>query len=106
MWQAFVLTVFVEPIAVAFFYRDRWPIMALVAFIATAMTHLAMHRLLPIYIHDLDTFLLVGEAGALLLEALAFWLFDPEHRLGLALMASAVANTASFLLGIALLPLF
>lgn len=104
MWKAFTLTVLVEPVMIAFFYRDRWAIMALVAFVATASTHLAMHWVLPSYIADIDTRLFVGEIGALLLEALAYWAFDPRHRAGLALMASASANTASFLFGIALLP--
>lgn len=106
MWKAFTLTVLVEPVVVALFYRDRWQMMALVAFTATALTHLAMHLVLPAYIPDIDTRILVGEIGALLLEALAYWAVDPRHRIGLALMASAAANTASFLLGIALLPIF
>ncbi len=106
MWQVFAFTVLIEPLVVALFYRRRWYVMAPVAFVATALTHLTMHRVLPAYIQDLHTMILVGEVGALLFEALAFYIFDSEHRIGLAMMASAAANTASFLLGIAILPIF
>jgi hypothetical protein len=46
------------------------------------------------------SFWIIGETAALLLEALAYFRFDRQRRLGHALVVSAIANTASFSLGL------
>jgi hypothetical protein len=69
----------------------------------TSVTNLAMNLGLPRWLGSGATFLIVGESAALVVEALAYWLFSKPHELERAVAASAFANTLSFSVGLWLL---
>ena len=98
---ALVVTLAVEVPIVALVYRREAVRMALVAAMATTATNLAMNLLLFGHVPYL-VYLGVGEVGATLLEATAYRFASRERNLGLALVASAIANAASFSAGLLL----
>lgn len=99
---AWAVTVAVEsPCVAAVYPGERWK-MAGVCAVATSVTNLSMNLLLPRWLGVGATFLLVGEIGALLVEALAYALIRKPRDPGRALVASAIANAASFTLGLVL----
>ncbi|MFO0588139.1 MAG: hypothetical protein U0441_11395 [Polyangiaceae bacterium] len=99
---AWGITVVIESPIVAAFYPDRRARMGAVCAVATSLTNLSMNVLLPRWLGTGMTFLLVGEAAALLLEAAVYWLVAKPRDPGRALAASAVANSASFGAGLLL----
>jgi hypothetical protein len=58
-----------------------------------------MHFLLPDVVDTPESVLLIGELGALLIEAGVYALVSRPRDPGRALIASAVANTLSYLAG-------
>lgn len=99
---AWAITVAVESPCVAAFYPGRRASMAGVCAVVTSVTNLAMNVLLPRWLGTGTTFLLVGEIGALLIEAAAYAVVAKPRDVGRALAASAVANGASFGVGLVL----
>lgn len=76
--------------------------MMAVCAVATAATNLTMHLVLPGWVGSYGGWLLAGESLALFGEALAYGLASREHAWPRAMIASALANTASFLAGLAM----
>jgi hypothetical protein len=99
---AWAVTVLTEaPCVAAVYPGERWK-MAGVCALATSATNLAMNLLLPRWLGVGLTFLLVGELGALVIEALVYAIVRRPRDVGRALVASALANGASFALGLVL----
>lgn len=99
---AWMVTVAVEsPCVAAVYPGERWK-MAGVCAVATSVTNVAMNVLLPRWLGVGLAFLLVGEIGALVIEALVYALVRRPRDVGRALVASAVANAASFSVGLVL----
>jgi hypothetical protein len=101
---AWLFTLLVEVPIVAGFYRAKWRRMAATAAFATTVTNLAMNLLLPRFTSTEFSFLVIGETAALLAEAAVYYVAARERGAGHALVTSAVANTASFGLGLAAAP--
>lgn len=99
---AWLVTVAIEAPIVAIIYKNQRGRMALASALATSATNLTMNLVL-FRLLSRDNYLLVGELGALVLEALVYWLVARPKDLPRALVASAVANTASYMLGAMLL---
>lgn len=97
---ALALTLAVEVPIVAACYPGQRLHMACVAALITASTHLAMHTLLPLAVSDFASFLLIGEAMATLVEAGVYAVASRPPELGRGLVASAVANSASYAVGL------
>jgi hypothetical protein len=95
---ALAITVVVETPIVAAFFPGRRLRLALTCVVATTATHVLLHfvfpRLLPAGISPL----VFGEAFATLAEAAAYAVVSME--LGKSLVASALANSASFAVGL------
>jgi hypothetical protein len=94
------LTVVVEVPVVASFFPGRRLRLALVCAAATTVTHLLLHFGFPALLPHAVSALWFGEAFATLAEAGAYWL--AARQPGRALVASAVANSLSFVAGVAL----
>jgi hypothetical protein len=101
---ACLFTVAVETPIVAWIYRNRRLKMAITAAITTGITNLAMNGVLPGWAPSAFVYLVLGETAALLVEALVYARVEPSGGAGQALIASAVANSASFGLGLVLTP--
>ena len=97
---ALAITLGIEVPVVAFLFRGQRRRMAVTCVVATCVTHLFMHLVLPKLIHTYDQWILIGEMAALLLEGLAYWLMSRPRDLGRALVASAIANTLSYVAGL------
>lgn len=95
---ALVVTLALEVPIVALFYRREWRRMAVVAAVATTITNLLMNLVLFGRVPYL-VYLGAGEVGATLVEAAAYFVASRDRGLGLALLASALANAASFAAG-------
>lgn len=99
---AWAVTVAIEaPCVAAVYPGERWK-MAGVCALATSATNLAMNVLLPRWLGVGLAFLIVGELGALLIEAAIYALVRRPRDVGRALVASALANGASFTVGLLL----
>lgn len=96
---ALALTLGVEVPIVAALYPGQRARLAVIAAFASTATHLTLHFALPRLVPAAQVMLL-GEALALLGEALAYGVLSRPRDLGRALVASALANAASFGLGI------
>jgi hypothetical protein len=99
---ALLLTLAIEIPVVALVFAGQRLRMALVCLVATTATHLLMHFVLPSVCPTARSWLIAGEAQALVLEALAYLLLSRPRDPGRALIASALANSASFAAGLAL----
>lgn len=97
---ALVVTLVCEVPIVALLYRGERGRMALTCAIATGATNLAMNTLLLGSAGSYSKYLLSGEIGALLIEAGVFVLVSRDHDVARALVASALANAASFGIGL------
>lgn len=100
---ALAITLAAEPPIVAALYPDERLRMAGICTAATTATHLAMHLILPDLVPDYPTWLLTGESLALVLETAVYALTSRRFGLPRAMIASALANSASFLTGLYLL---
>jgi hypothetical protein len=101
---ACLFTVFVESPIVATVYRTTWKKMAITAAVTTGVTNWGMNALRAIGPYDGAISLVVAETLVLFVEALVYAHMEPRGGRGRALMASAVANSASFGLGLLLAP--
>jgi peptidoglycan biosynthesis protein MviN/MurJ (putative lipid II flippase) len=99
---ALAITVVVEAPIVALLYPRERVRMALTCALTTSATNLAMNLLLYPRVHSYMTYLLVGEIAATLIEAAAYLAASRQHDVGRALLASALANGASFSVGLIL----
>jgi len=97
---ALLITIMVEVPIVAACYSGQRLRMAAVCAATTTCTHLAMHFVLPQLVGSFGQFILLGELGALLVEAMVYWLASRPRDLGLALVASALANALSYGVGL------
>jgi hypothetical protein len=104
VWVAWLLTVAVEVPSVAAAYPGQRIRMAVACALGTSATNLAMNGLLPRLLGSGAAFLVAGELGSLLAEALLYALVSRPRDPARALAASALANAASFAAGLVLLP--
>ncbi len=100
--QALLLTIAIEVPIVALAFPGRRLRMALACLVATTTTHLLMHFALPSLCPTRRTWVIAGEAQALVLEALAYGLCSRPRDFARAFIASALANSASFAAGLVL----
>lgn len=100
--EAWVVTLAVEVPVVAALYPGRRLRMALVCIVASSITHLAMHFLLPLVLGSYTAWIIAGELGATAVEAAAYYGFATPRSLGRALVASAAANSLSYAAGLLL----
>jgi hypothetical protein len=96
---ALAITLLVEVPIVALLFPGQRVRMAIVCAIATTDTHLLMHFALIRLASSYDNWVLLGEVTALVLEACAYVWFSRPRRVGPALIASAAANSASYVVG-------
>jgi hypothetical protein len=90
------VTLLLEVPIVAALYPGRCRRLALACALATTATHLLLHLAFPALLPR-GTALLAGEAFATVAEAAVYWFAGGEP--GRALVASALANAASFTVG-------
>lgn len=100
VFTACLFTLCVEVPIVAWFYREQWRRMAVTAFLATSATNLAMNLGLLRWASSTYWYLVIGETSAVIVEAYLYFRLDRSRRIDQALIASATANSASFLLGL------
>jgi hypothetical protein len=101
--RALGLTLVVEVPIVMAFYRGQRLRLGATCCVATTLTHAALFLLLFRFVALATPALVLGEVGALALEAVAYAAISRPTSLSRALMASSAANAASFGLGLALL---
>lgn len=94
--QALVFTIVIETAVIAALFPGQRRSLALTCVGATTVTHLAMHLLLPIWLGRGPVWLVTGEAMALVLEAVAYVGVSRPRDAPRAVLASALANAASF----------
>jgi uncharacterized protein (DUF1810 family) len=98
---ALALTLGVEVSLVAAVFPGRRARLATVCALTTTATHLALHFVFPHVLPARAAPLVVGEAIVTVLEAAAYW--AASRDLGRSLVASGLANVASFALGLTVL---
>jgi hypothetical protein len=101
--SALGLTIAVEVPAVAIFYPGQRLRLGGCCCLVTTLTHMALFLVLFRYVPLTTVTVLLGESGALLLEASAYAVVSRPRDFPRALMASAAANALSFGLGLAVL---
>jgi hypothetical protein len=102
---ALAVTIISETAVVVLLYPSaRWRAGACCV-LATTVTHIAMHHLLPRWVSSYAAWLVIGETGALAFEAAAYWVCLPRFGLPRAVVASALANLTSYTIGVVVLPL-
>lgn len=99
---AWLVTVVIEVPVVALIYKKQRIRMIVTSALATSVTNLTMNLVL-FRVLSWNNYLLVGELGALVLEAFVYWQVARPKDLPRALVASASANIASFMLGASLM---
>jgi hypothetical protein len=95
--RALLVTILVEAPLVGLVYRRL--AMALVCAVTTGVTNLVMNRFLFRAVRSAEQYILIGELGAVLIEALVYFLVARKHGAARAIAASALANSASFVAG-------
>jgi hypothetical protein len=98
-----LITIGIEVPVVAAVFQGQRLRMAVVCGVATTATHLAMHFLLPHVVGSMDQFMLLGELGALVVEALVYAVVSRPRDPGRALVAAALANGLSYGAGLLLI---
>lgn len=99
---ALSVTLAVETPIVAALYPGERTRMALVAFVTNVVTNVSMNTLLFQMARSYASYLLIGETAAVLFETLAYFILARHRDFGRALVASAVANAASYGAGLVL----
>lgn len=99
---ALLVTLSLEVPIASLFYPGERVRMALACALATTATNLAMNAGLIYAASSYDDYLLLGELGATVLEALVYVAVDRRHDFGRCLIASGVANAVSFIAGLLL----
>ncbi|MEZ4225262.1 MAG: hypothetical protein R3B13_30200 [Polyangiaceae bacterium] len=97
---ALAVTLAVEIPVVALVYKGERVRMALACAGVTAATNLTMNTLLLRVAPSIESYLLIGEVGAVVLEAAAYVWISKSRDLGRALVASALANSLSYAAGL------
>ena len=97
---ALAVTLVVEVPIVALAYPGERLRLAGACAVATTVTNLVMNAWLSRAFGSYDLQLLGGEIGASLIEAAVYAAVSRAHRVGTALVASGLANAASFLAGL------
>ena len=100
---ALAMTIGIETPVVAMVFKGQRLRMAAVCIVATTTTHLVMHFALPPLCPTYASWVIAGEFQALVLEALVYWFFSRPRDLSRALIGSAIANSASYALGLIIL---
>lgn len=98
-----IITLLVEVPIVAVMFPGQRARMALTCAVATTLTNVAMNTVWAAHAGSYDIYLLGGETGALVLEALAYVLMSRPRQWARSLAASGAANAASFAAGLVLL---
>ena len=98
--QALVVTLVCEVPLVALVFKGQRLRMAVVAAVTTGVCNLSMNLLLLPLFTSYSRFILLGELGAVLLEAGVYAVAAKPREPSRALLASALANTASFIAGV------
>ena len=101
---AFGLTLVVEAIVLVLLYRRERPLLRILAtaLVANAVTHPVVFLVLPRYFTDYGYYIVVAEVFAFVAEVPVLWVGlrpDPWYR---AISASALANGASYGVGLAI----
>ena len=99
------LCVALEVPVVAALYPGERLRMGLACALATAATNLFMNGLLPGLLASASAVLLIGEAMALVVEALVYFRVSKGRDWARALVASSLANASSYLVGMGILAL-
>jgi hypothetical protein len=97
--RAAVVTVAVESPLVTALYPGQRARMGLACALATSATNLLMNSALRPRLRSFAAYLIIGELGALVVEAAVYFAIDRHHQPRRAALASTLANLASFLLG-------
>jgi hypothetical protein len=97
---ALATTLAIETPIVVLFHWHEATRMAVVAIATNVCSNVAMNTLLFAAAPSHSSFLLIGEVGALVIEAAAYYFASRSRELGRALAASAIANAASFAAGL------
>jgi hypothetical protein len=95
--RALLVTILVEAPLVGLVYRRLS--MALVCAVTTGVTNFVMNRFLFRALRSAEQYVLIGELGAVVVEALIYFLVAREQGAARAIDASALANSASFVAG-------
>ena len=98
--SALAVTLAVEVPIVALLYPGERARMAGACALATTVTNLVMNAWLSRASGSYDISLLGGEIGASLVEAVVYATVSRRHGVGNALVASGLANAASFAAGL------
>jgi hypothetical protein len=99
------LTLVIEvPVALLVLRRRGWRAVLPAALLANLISHPLLHFALPRVLSPADrgTFLLVGELGVFVLEALVYLLVARPRPRAMAVVAAALANAASYAVGLLL----
>ncbi len=100
---ALALTVAVETPVVAAVYRGQRLRMAVVCILTTSATNVGMNTWLRSTAASYDQYVLVGEACAVLVEAVVYALASRGRDVPKAMLASGAANALSYAAGLVLL---
>jgi hypothetical protein len=93
---ALAVTLAVEVPVVAAIFRGQRLRMAVVCALATTVTHIVMHFLIPRIASSHEDVVIIGELQALVVEAVLYGLLSHPRDWPRALVASALANSASY----------
>jgi len=99
------LTLVVEiPVALLVLHRRGWRVVLLAAVVANLISHPLLHFALPRLLSPANRglFLLVGELGVFVLEALVYLVVARPRPRAMAVVAAALANLVSYALGMLL----
>lgn len=96
---ALAVTLVIEVPIVATLFKGQRVRMALVCALTTTATHLFMHFVIPRAVSSHEEVVVIGEAQALMVEAVLYGLLGRPRDWPRALVASALANSASYCAG-------
>jgi hypothetical protein len=99
------LTLAVEvPVVLLLLRRRGWKRVLAAALVANLVSHPLLHFVLPRIVSPMarGQFILVGEIGVFVLEALIYWAVLRPRPWPLAVAAAALANAASYSIGLLL----
>lgn len=97
---ALLVTLVVEVPIVALIFAGQRLRMATCCFITTSVTNFTMNTVLFSLASSYTQYILIGELGALCIEAAVYAMCSRPRDLPRALVASAVANAASYAAGL------
>ena len=98
-----LITLVVEAPIVALVFRRQQLRMGAICLVTTGLTNLVMNTAVRSWASSYDQYILIGELGALVVEALVYALTSNPRDVARAFLASALANTASYAAGMVIL---